>query len=34
MAVILEASEYGTGEPIAILHGLFGFGRNWASIIA
>jgi esterase len=32
MAVGLEAVEYGDGEPIAILHGLFGSGRNWATI--
>jgi esterase len=32
MAVALEAVEYGDGEPIAILHGLFGSGRNWATI--
>jgi esterase len=32
MAVALEATEYGDGEPVAILHGLFGAGRNWATI--
>ncbi len=37
MTVRLAATEYGaTGEadalPLAILHGLFGSGRNWASI--
>ena len=28
----LAAAEYGAGPPLAILHGLFGSGRNWASI--
>jgi pimeloyl-ACP methyl ester carboxylesterase len=32
MAVQLAASEYGEGPSLAILHGLFGSGRNWAGI--
>src|SRR3954452_12545159 len=36
MTVRLAATEYGTehtgAPPLAILHGLFGSGRNWASI--
>jgi pimeloyl-ACP methyl ester carboxylesterase len=32
MPLLLAASEYGAGPPLAILHGLFGSGRNWASI--
>jgi esterase len=31
-ALLLEAAEYGAGPPLAILHGLFGSGRNWTSI--
>jgi esterase len=32
MVVSLAATEYGDGKPVAILHGLFGAGRNWAGI--
>jgi pimeloyl-ACP methyl ester carboxylesterase len=32
MTVPLHAVESGAGPPLAILHGLFGSGRNWASI--
>lgn len=32
MGVSLAAAEYGAGRPVAILHGLFGSGRNWATI--
>jgi len=32
MVVALAATEYGEGKPVAILHGLFGAGRNWTTI--
>lgn len=32
MALELAATEYGAGPPLAILHGLFGSGRNWTTI--
>jgi pimeloyl-ACP methyl ester carboxylesterase len=32
MSIRLAATEYGAGQPVAILHGLFGWGRNWATI--
>jgi pimeloyl-ACP methyl ester carboxylesterase len=32
MSLRLAAAEYGAGTPVAILHGLFGWGRNWATI--
>jgi esterase len=32
MPITLASAEYGSGPLLAILHGLFGSGRNWASI--
>jgi esterase len=32
MPLLLAAVECGAGPPLAILHGLFGSGRNWTSI--
>ena len=32
MSLLLEAAEYGAGPPLAILHGLFGSGRNWGGV--
>jgi esterase len=31
-SLLLEATEYGAGPALAILHGLFGSGRNWTTI--
>ncbi len=32
MTVALAATEFGAGPAVAVLHGLFGSGRNWTSI--
>ncbi len=32
MTVALAVTERGSGRPLVILHGLFGSGRNWATI--
>src|SRR4051812_2005774 len=32
MSIALAATDYGQGPPLLVLHGLFGSGRNWASI--
>jgi len=32
MTLQLAASEFGSGPALAILHGLFGAGRNWTTI--
>jgi len=32
MANTLYSREFGTGNPVVILHGLFGFSDNWQSI--
>jgi esterase len=32
MSAVLSSAEIGSGRPIIILHGLFGWKRNWTSI--
>jgi esterase len=32
VAVDLAATEYGSGPPLLILHGIFGSARNWSSL--
>ena len=30
--MLLNTVESGTGDPLAVLHGLFGTARNWGAI--